>query len=173
MACANLALGRPSAAIRVLSVAEHAYGARRSAWRKAALLLATCSRGASAPNPRPQPPPISGGAHGGGGLGSDTGGTNDHPNGGVYRDSGAYGADGVGGSVGSGGGCGGGGWGFGGAEDVIGDGRDPALSMCRFLRGLGLLAGGDPGAAAEQMEVRSREEKAVWIDEIHGSCVNW
>ncbi|CAN0478060.1 unnamed protein product, partial [Laminaria digitata] len=41
LATANLALGRPAAAARLIAVAEHAYGARRSAWREASAILAT------------------------------------------------------------------------------------------------------------------------------------
>ncbi|CAN0441859.1 unnamed protein product, partial [Ectocarpus fasciculatus] len=56
LAIANLALGRAAAASRLVSVAEHAYGARRSAWRRASLLLSTRPPGASAAFTPPPPP---------------------------------------------------------------------------------------------------------------------
>ncbi|CAM9521889.1 unnamed protein product, partial [Ascophyllum nodosum] len=61
IATANLALGRASAAARLIAVAEHAYGARRSAWRKATLILASSRPGASGvpPPPAPVTPPSS------------------------------------------------------------------------------------------------------------------
>lgn len=51
LATANLALGRNAA--RIIAVAEHAYSARRSAWRKATLILSNSFPGASGVSPPP------------------------------------------------------------------------------------------------------------------------
>lgn len=104
-----------------ISSAEHAYGARRSAWRRASLLLSTRPPGASAAYaPPPSPAPLNS-------LGPAT-----------SKHSGGGGAAGTlrGG----------------------GEGGDPALAMCRFLRGLGSLAQGDLEAAAGRLEVRGEGE---------------
>lgn len=153
LAVANLAVGRPAAAARLVAVAESAYGARRSAWREASAILATCIPGASAATAAAAPPllarqqqqglprpsslvlsPVAGG-----GVTTRVG-----------RDGG-----GVGGGVGRGEGGGGGRGGEGGRGRARGGGggRDPALATCRFLRGLAMLAGGDEAAAADRLEV--------------------
>lgn len=97
--------------------AEHAYGARRSAWRKATQLLAASPVGGSAPRPLSKPV-----------TQASTGRADSS----VVFEEEAVSA------------CGGGG---------LGERRDPAFAMCKYLRGLGMLAGGDVKAAAGQMEV--------------------
>lgn len=125
LAIANLALGRPAAAARLIAVAEHTYGARQSVWRRASIALATLPRGGSAASlGSPSALPGALGLGSGGAYGADDGGFGGRPMAGIN-----------GGRAGAG-------------------GKDPALSMCRYLRGLALLAQGDKGAAAEQLEVK-------------------
>eukprot|EP00903_Cladosiphon_okamuranus_P008302 g7988.t1 len=116
LAVANLALGRAAAAARLVNTAEHAYGARPSAWRKASLLLATRPPGGASTAYATAPPGSRGQASS------------------VHGDVGG----GSGARSGRGGGAG-----------LLG--RDPALAMCRFLRGLALLAQGDLEAAAGRL----------------------
>lgn len=124
LAAANLALGRPAAAARLISVAEHAYGARRSAWRRASFLLAACPPGGGCSAVAPSAV-SAGGVEGYGGRVAR----------GVGGQRGRAGLSGYGS-------C----WGG-------GSSRDPALSMCRFLRGLAFLARGDRDAAVELLQV--------------------
>ncbi|CAM9709223.1 unnamed protein product [Scytosiphon promiscuus] len=118
LAVANLALGRAAAAARIVFVAEHAYGARPSAWRKASHLIATRPPRASAAYTLPPPPPKT-----------------------------PHAAE-----IGGSGGAGRRGRGAGKIETGALLGRDPALAMCRFLRGLASLAQGDLEAAAGRLE---------------------